>query len=116
LGDRLPGPARGRGLSRPPTETSSEEADTTHPPLTRIAHGRGRRTEGNPRCALCGRSPTSAPRPRQPRDGTGSCGSQPAHQSVIDRRLQRRLRPCAIVGQMPCFRTDRETNTHASNC
>ena len=116
LGDRARGSARGRRLSRPSTGTGSGEIDTTHPSLTRIAHGRGRRTEGNPRDPLCGRSPTPAPRPRQPRDGTGSCGSQPAHQSVIDRRLQRRLLPCAIVGQMLCFRTDRETNTHASDC
>src|SRR5689334_4655289 len=43
---------------------------------------------GSPRAPLWDRSPTSAPRPRQPRDGTGSCGSQPAHQSMIDRRLQ----------------------------
>jgi hypothetical protein len=40
-----------------------------------------------------------APRPRQPRDGTGSCGDQPAHQSLLDRRLQRRPLPCAIFGQ-----------------
>src|SRR5215212_6112034 len=38
-----------------------------------------------------------APRLRQPRDGTGSCGSQPAHQSLLDRRLQHRPRPCAIL-------------------
>src|SRR5215218_2396947 len=38
-----------------------------------------------------------APRPRQPQDGTGSCGSQPAHQSLLDRRLQRRPLPCAIL-------------------
>src|SRR5215207_3770907 len=38
-----------------------------------------------------------APRARQPRDGTGSCGSQPAYQSLLDRRLQRRPLPCAIL-------------------
>src|SRR5215216_2914404 len=37
-----------------------------------------------------------APRPRQPRDGTGSCGNQPANQSLLDRRLQRRPLSCAI--------------------
>src|SRR5215217_8103950 len=41
-----------------------------------------------------------APRPRQPRDGTGSCGSQPAHQSLLDRRLQRRPRPCATFDRL----------------
>src|SRR5215211_1477715 len=41
-----------------------------------------------------------APRPRYPRDETGSCGSQPAHQSVIDRRLQRRPRPCATFDRL----------------
>src|SRR5215207_9529438 len=41
-----------------------------------------------------------APRPRQPRDGTGSCGSQPAYQSLLDRRLQRRPRPCAIFDRL----------------
>ena len=49
---------------------------------------------------LWDRSPTSAPRPRQPRDGTGSCGSQPAYQSLLDRRLQRRPRPCATLSQV----------------
>ena len=113
LGDRRPGPARGRRrLSRSSAGTSSEE-DIGYPRLIRIAHGRGRRTEGNPRDPLCGRPPTPAPRPRQPRDGTGSCGSQPAHQSVIDRRLQ--LPPPAMRdrGPMLCFRIDRETNTRA---
>src|SRR3954464_15218245 len=38
-----------------------------------------------------------APRLRQPRDGTRSCGSQPAHQSLLDRRLQHRPLPCAIL-------------------
>src|SRR5215208_5571065 len=38
-----------------------------------------------------------APRPRQPQDGTGSCGSQPANQSLLDRRLQRCPLPCAIL-------------------
>ena len=41
-----------------------------------------------------------ASRPRQPRDGTGSCGSQPAHQSLLDRRLQRRPLPCATFSQL----------------
>src|SRR5215213_5349054 len=38
-----------------------------------------------------------APRSRQPRDATRSCGSQPANQSLLDRRLQRRPLPCAIL-------------------
>src|SRR5262245_36985997 len=38
-----------------------------------------------------------APRPRQPQDGTRSCGSQPAHQSMLDRRPQHRPLPCAIL-------------------
>src|SRR4051812_44606227 len=63
---------------------------------------------------VTGYRPTSAPRPRQPRGGTGSCGSQPAYQSLIDRRLQRRLRPCTVLDRTSCFRTDRETNAHAS--
>src|SRR5690348_2067069 len=45
-----------------------------------------------------------APRPRQPRDEPRSCGSQPAHQSVIDRRLSRRPLPCASVGR--CFASE----------
>jgi hypothetical protein len=48
-----------------------------------------------------------APRARQPRDEPRSCGSQPAHQSVLDRRLSRRPLPCAIIGRTSCFRTDR---------
>jgi hypothetical protein len=63
--------------------------------MNRIAHGRGRRTEGNPRAPLWDWSTTPAARPRQPRDETGSCGSQPAYQSLLDRRLQRRPLPCA---------------------
>src|SRR3954470_18373998 len=46
---------------------------------------------------VTGYRPTSAPRARQPRDETRSCGSQPAHQSLLDRRLQRRPLPCAIL-------------------
>jgi hypothetical protein len=41
-----------------------------------------------------------ASRPRQPRDGTGSCGSQPAYQSLIDRRLQHRPLPCATFNRL----------------
>ena len=44
----------------------------------------------------------------------GSCGSQPAHQSLLDRRLQRRPLPCANFGQPLCYRADREANAHAS--
>src|SRR3954449_7855839 len=49
---------------------------------------------------VTGYRPTSAPRARQPRDETRSCGSQPAHQSLLDRRLQRRPLPCAIFGKI----------------
>src|SRR3954449_184422 len=48
-----------------------------------------------------------APRARQPRDEPRSCGSQPAHQSLLDRRLSCRPLPCAIIGRTSCFRTDR---------
>src|SRR3954453_3419283 len=49
-----------------------------------------------------------APRARQPRDEPRSCVSQPAHQSLLDRRLSCRPLPCAIIGRTSCFRTDRE--------
>ena len=101
-----PSPGRSHARSSPrrlPPEPiidqDHQQGERQHPHLNRIAHGRGRRTEGNPRAPLWDRSPTSAPRPRQPRDGTGSCGSQPAYQSFLDRRLQRRLRPCATFSQ-----------------
>src|SRR5690349_23841249 len=55
-----------------------------------------------------------APRPRQPRDEPRSCGSQPAHQSVIDRRLQ--LPPPAMRDLWTDFLlpTGSETNAHVS--
>jgi hypothetical protein len=42
---------------------------------------------------LCRRSPF---RPRQPKTKPRSCGNQPAHESLLNRRLRPRLLPCAF--------------------
>ena len=40
--------------------------------------------------------PTLAPRPRQPKTKPRSCGNQPAHESLLNRRLRPRLLPWAF--------------------
>jgi hypothetical protein len=85
LGDRQHRPGDRRGL------TSAKILPTA---------GGGARS-GNPRACYEPALPMLAPRSRQSKTKPRSCGNQPAHESLFNRRLRPRLLPWAIRNERP---------------